>query len=72
MTSAGTLAALAVVRVPRGAARPTNQELRHALEQDRHALHLAPAAVEGDLVVTGPYPVTMGEQQFDEYVVWER
>ena len=70
--SAGTSLALAVVRVLRGAPRPGREQCRRALDQDRAMLRLPPGDAGNDLIVAGPYPVTLGEQALDEYVVWER
>jgi hypothetical protein len=71
--SAGTLIALAIVRVPSGAPRPSDDKLRRALDQDRRALRLPKDKMKnGELVVGGPYPVTVGSDLLDEYVVWER
>jgi hypothetical protein len=68
----GTALALAIVRVARGAARPSAEQLRHALDRDRAVLRLPPGDARNDLTVAGPYPVAVGDQQLDEYVVWER
>lgn len=68
----GMSLALAVIRVPHGAARPGRDQFRAALDEDRRFLHLPPGDPRNDLVVTGPSLVNVGEQSFDEYVVWER
>ncbi|HUI27409.1 MAG TPA: hypothetical protein VL403_15105 [Candidatus Kryptonia bacterium] len=70
--SAGTSLALAVVRVPRGAAQPTRDQLRAALDDDRRSLHLPPGDPRNALIIAGPFAVTVGDQSFDEYTVWER
>lgn len=67
-----TATALAIVRVPKGAPRPTDEEFRRALEEDRGRLHLEPSSAFTDYFVSGPFPVTVDGQAFDEYVVWER
>jgi len=70
--SAGTSLALAVVRVPRGAARPSRDQFRVALDADRRSLNQPPGDPRNELLVTGPFAVTIGDQSFDEYTVWER
>lgn len=70
--SRATATALAVVRVPKGAPRPTDDEFRAALEEDRKRLHLDSQPLFGDIAVAGPYPVTIEGVEYDEYVVWER
>jgi hypothetical protein len=70
--SAGTSPALAVVRVARGAAKPSLEQLREALDQDRRFFGLPPGDAGNELIVTGPFPVSVGGKDQDEYVVWER
>ena len=70
--SAGTSIALATVRVPHGADRPPESVFREAIERDRKVLGVPPDLIRGDLAVAGPYVITVGERQLDEYVVWER
>ncbi|MCX8073739.1 MAG: hypothetical protein N3C12_15030 [Candidatus Binatia bacterium] len=70
--SRATATALAIVRVPKGAPRPSDDEFRRALEEDRARLHLEPQPYIADFFVAGPYSVTLDGQEFDEYVVWER
>lgn len=62
---------LVVVRVERGAPRPSEQVLRAALRGDRSTLKLGPEP-EGAMAVGGPYAVRVNGQDVDEYVVWER
>lgn len=66
-----TRSALAVVRVDRGAARPTDDDLRAALRADRKALKQPPEP-EGAITVSGPYAIRVDGRDLDEYVVWER
>ncbi len=70
--SAGTSIALTSVRVAQGSPRPTDEDLRRALERDREALHLAPANGLLDLAVAGPYRISVQGEDLEEYVVWER
>jgi hypothetical protein len=70
--SGGTPQALAIVRVARGASRPTREQFRQALDEDRRALGLPPGDHDNELIVTGPVQVLIGTDAFDEYVVWER
>lgn len=67
-----TAMALVILRVPKGAPRPTEEEFRRALEEDRARLHLQPSSAFRDYLVSGPFSVTLDGQEFDEYVVWER
>lgn len=69
---AGTSQAMAIVRVPRGATPPTQEKLRQALDEDRGFLRLPPGDARNELIVTGPFPVLVGTEELDEYVVWER
>jgi hypothetical protein len=64
-------AVLALIRVDRGAPRPDEDALRKALAADRAFLRLQPQPVV-DIEVAGPYAVRVGDDDFDEYVVWER
>lgn len=70
--SGGTSIAMAVVRVERGAPRPSREQFRRALDEDRRLLHMRPGDADNELIVTGPVPIVVGEAQLDEYVVWER
>ncbi|GBD24812.1 hypothetical protein HRbin30_00125 [bacterium HR30] len=70
--SRATATALAIVRVPKGAPRPSDEEFRRALEEDRNQLHLEPNPEIRDFFVAGPFSITLDGQDFDEYVVWER
>ncbi len=64
--------ALAVVRVPKGAPRPSDEVFRAALQEDRKRLGLEEAEAFADFAVSGPYPVLVDGVEYDEYVVWER
>ena len=68
----GASLALAVVRVTHGAAAPPHDQLRAALDADRKTLGLPPGDPTNELIVVGPFAVTVGDQSFDEYTVWER
>lgn len=70
--SAGTSIALCSVRVAKGSPRPTDEDLRRALERDRAALHQAPGNGLLDLAVAGPYHISVKGEDLEEYVVWER
>ena len=62
--------ALVVLRVARGAARPSEPDIQKAIRDDRRHLALPPV----DTVtyrVAGPYPIEVGGQALDEYVAWE-
>jgi hypothetical protein len=68
----GASVAFALLRVPRGAPRPSDEQFRAALRQDRERLHYADAAVQTEVEVAGPYRVTVDGSDLDEYVAWER
>lgn len=70
--SRATATALAIVRVPRGAPRPSDDEFRRALEEDRARLNLEAQPGIPDFLFAGPFPITLDGQELDEYVVWER
>jgi hypothetical protein len=70
--SRATASALAVLRVPKGAPRPSEEEFRAALREDRKRLGLDEQPVFADFGVAGPYPVVIDGVEYDEYVVWER
>lgn len=65
--------AIALMRVPHGAPRPGEEECRKALERDRSHLRLPPRPDSGMVLqISGPYSVRIGEDEVDEYLVWER
>jgi hypothetical protein len=69
---AGASQALALIRVPRGQARPSDEQLRAALQADRERLnHPAPSAPT-EMEVAGPYRILVDGAELDEYVAWER
>ncbi len=68
----GIATALTVVRVKRGQPPPSETEFRAAIERDRARLHLPAEHYQRDLGIAGPYAISVGEQELDEYVVWER
>ncbi len=70
--SVGASQAFALIRIPRGQARPSEDELRQALEQDRQQIGEAARATRVDVHVAGPYHVLVDGAELDEYVVWER
>jgi len=69
---AGASQAFALVRVRRGDARPSEDELRTALIRDRERIGHAASSVPTDLEIAGPYRITVDGADLDEYVVWER
>jgi hypothetical protein len=68
----GASVAFALLRVPRGEPRPSDEQFRTALEKDREQLHQPAPRAATDLQVGGPYAITVGESELDEYVAWER
>jgi len=69
---AGASIALALIRVPRGEARPTEARFRAALQKDHEQIRQPASAVETDVHIAGPYAITVDGTELDEYVVWER
>lgn len=69
---AGTPIALTTVRVARGAPRPSDDAFREAINRDRKTLGLAAAVQLPEIQIAGPYRISVGGQDLDEYVVWEQ
>jgi hypothetical protein len=69
---AGTASALTVVRVRHGQPKPSEADLRAALERDRVRLHVSDENHLRDVAVAGPYLITVDGQELDEYVIWDR
>ncbi len=68
---AGASVAFALLRVRRGE-RPTDEQFRDAVEQDRERLRHPTPRIPTDVQIAGPYPITVDGAELDEYVVWER
>lgn len=69
---AGVAVAFAMLRIPRGNTRPSEDELLEALRRDREQLHQPALNHAPDYLVAGPYHVTVDGKDLDEWVVWER
>lgn len=69
---AGSPVAFALLRVPRGDPRPSEDQFRAALARDREQLHLQSQNGGSDLQIAGPYQIMVGGTELDEYVAWER
>jgi hypothetical protein len=72
MASAGAVAAFALIRVPRGAPRPSDDACRAAIALDRAQLRLPPLNGHVEFAVAGPYAVVVDDTELDEYTVWEK
>lgn len=72
MASSAFVLAFALLRVPRGAARPSEDAFRAALARDRAQLHLPPLNGHVEYAVAGPYPVAVNGEELDEWTVWEK
>ena len=68
----GASVAFALLRVPRGQPRPSEDQFRSALRQDRERLHYVDVRASGDVEIAGPYPIIVDGAELDEYVAWER
>ena len=62
--------ALIVLRLPRGAAPPSEPDIRAAIENDRARLAL-PVDDVGAYRLAGPYAIEVDGRSLDEYVAWE-
>jgi hypothetical protein len=62
--------ALVVLRVPRGAEAPGEDDIRAAIAADRSRLALPPGAVHA-YRLAGPYGIELDGEALDEYVAWE-
>jgi hypothetical protein len=69
---AGSPVAFALLRIPRGDPRPSEDSFRAALAKDRQELHLPAKNGSSDLQIAGPYQIIVAGTELDEYVVWER
>jgi hypothetical protein len=68
----GSPLTFALLRVPRGQARPSDEQFHAALRQDRERLHQPPPSVPPDVTIAGPYAIVVDGAELDEYVAWER
>ncbi len=69
---AGASPALAILRVKRGAQRPSEKDFAKALDEDRKRLHLPASNGHVETETAGPYAIHIDGTDLDEYVVWER
>jgi hypothetical protein len=70
--SSATSLAFALIRVPRGQPRPSEDEFRKALDADRKQLHQPELNGAAEFAIAGPYPVVVDGTDLDEWVVWEK
>jgi len=68
----GSPLTFALLRVPRGQARPSEEQFRAALCTDRERLHQPAPLVQTDVTIAGPYAIVVDGAELDEYVAWER
>lgn len=64
--------AFALIRVPRGAPRPSDDACRAAIARDRAQLCLPSLNGHVEYAVAGPYEVVVDGSELDEYTVWEK
>ena len=69
---AGASQAFALIRVPRGQSRPSEEQLRAALQADRESINQPAPHAPTEMQVAGPYHILVDGTELDEYVVWER
>jgi hypothetical protein len=70
--SSGVSLAFALIRVPRGQPRPSEDDFRKALAADRKQLRQPAPNGAMEFTIAGPYPVVVDGADLDEWVVWER
>jgi hypothetical protein len=70
--SSATSLAFALIRIPRGQPRPSEDEFRQALAADRKQLHQPELNGTAEFTIAGPYPVVVDGADLDEWVVWEK
>ena len=68
---AGSPLAFTLLRRPRGAPRPSDDDFRAALARDREKLRLPASNGAADFHASGPHPIFVDGQELDEWVVWE-
>ncbi|HSP97627.1 MAG TPA: hypothetical protein VL049_10335 [Candidatus Dormibacteraeota bacterium] len=64
--------AFALIRVPHGQSRPSDDQLRAALQADRESISQPAPQAPTEMQVAGPYHILVDGTELDEYVVWER
>jgi hypothetical protein len=64
--------AFTLIRLPRGAAHPSDAACREAIALDRSRLRLPPLNGHVDYAVAGPYAVIVDGSELDEYTIWEK
>lgn len=70
--SAGSSLALALIRVPHGNPRPSDEECRTALVRDREELRRSGLNGAPEFDLAGPYHIIVDGNDVDEWVVWEK
>jgi hypothetical protein len=70
--SSGVSLAFALIRVPRGQACPSDEDVRKALAQDRLRLCQPERNGAMEYQLAGPYPVVVDGSELDEWVAWEK
>jgi hypothetical protein len=70
--SSGVSLALALIRIPRGQPRPSEDDFCKALAEDRKQLCEPEPNGDTEYQVAGPYPVVVDGADLDEWVVWEK
>ncbi len=69
---AGASPTFALLRVPRGTAKPSDEKFVEALQKDRERLSLPALNGQMEFEATGPFAITVDGSELDEYVVWEK
>jgi hypothetical protein len=72
MATTVSVLAFALLRVPRGAPRPSEEAFREAIARDRAKLRLPALNGHVEYAVAGPYEVVVDGSETDEYAVWEK
>ncbi len=69
---AGASPTFALVRIPRGEPKPSEEIFLQALQEDRKRLCMPASNGTADMEIAGPYAILVDGAELDEYVVWER
>ena len=70
--SAGASPVFALVRIPRGGPKPSEEDFVQALKKDRLNLRLPESNGHLEFETAGPYAILVDGSELDEYVAWEK
>jgi hypothetical protein len=70
--AAGASPVFALIRIPRGGPKPSEETFLQALKADRLSLRLPESNGHMEFETAGPYAILVNGSELDEYVAWER